>query len=350
MSINTKLLKQICEAAGTSGFEHQIRNLIIKEVSPLCDEVSIDGMGNVVAFIKGKSKTAKKLMVPAHMDEIGFMVKFIDEHGFIRVSPIGGFDPKTLSAQRVLIHGRKEIMGVFGSKPIHIMSPEERKKPLQIPDFYVETGYPVEKLKELITVGDVITRYQPLIEMGECVNCKSLDNRSSVFVLIEAIRALKDPPVDFYGVFTVQEEVGVRGASVAGNRIKPDFCINLDTTIAFDCPGSKPEEAITHLGKGTAIKLMDSSIICDYRMVKFMKKTADSNGIKWQTEILEKGGTDASAIQRSSIEGAICGGISIPTRNIHQSVEMVHKDDLKQSIDLMVACTNDISEYNWKHI
>ncbi len=347
MSININLLKKICETPGTSGFEQPIRNLVIKEVESLCDEVTVDGMGNVVAFIKGE--TDKKLMVPAHMDEIGFMVKFIDEFGFIRVNPIGGFDPKTLTAQRMLIHGRKDIVGVFGSKPVHIMSPEERKKPIQIQDFYIETGYPVDQVNELITVGDPITRYQPLIEMGDCVNCKSIDNRVSVFILIEALRALKKPPVDFYAVFTVQEEVGLRGAHVAANRIQPDYCINLDTTIAFDCPGSKPEEAITHIGKGTAIKLMDSTIICDYRMVDFMKQTAEQHKITWQTEILDKGGTDVGAAQRLSIEGAICGGISIPTRNIHQSIEMAHKADIQGSIDLMIACAKDINTFDWAH-
>lgn len=347
MSININLLKKISEAPGTSGFEHPIRNLIKKEIESVCDEVSVDRMGNLVAFIKGK--TSKKLMVPAHMDEIGFMVKFIDEFGFIKVNPIGGFDPKTLTAQRMLIHGRKDIIGVFGSKPIHIMSPEERKKHMQIQDFYIETGYPVEKVNEFISVGDPITRYQPLIEMGDCVNGKSLDNRVSVFILIEVLKALKQPPVDFYAVFTVQEEVGLRGASVAANRIKPDFCINLDTTIAFDCPGAKAEESITHLGKGAGIKLMDSSIICDYRMVDFMKQTAQKSNIAWQTEILSKGGTDVAAAQRLSEEGVICGGISIPTRNIHQSIEMVHKTDIQQCIDLMLACTKNINNFDWKH-
>jgi len=348
MSINIKLLKQVCETPGTSGFEQKIRNLVIKEVETLCDKVSIDGMGNVIAFKKGKND--KKLMVPAHMDEIGFMVKFIDENGFIRVNPIGGFDPKTLTAQRMTIHGKEQdVVGVFGSKPTHIMSPEERRKPIQITDFHLETGYPVEKVNELISVGDPITRYQPLIEMGDCVNCKSLDNRVSVFILLEMMRQLETPPCDFYGVFTVQEEVGLRGAHVAANTINPDFSINLDTTIAFDCPTAKPEETVTKLGDGTAIKLMDSTIICDYRMVDFMRQTANKHKIKWQTEILDKGGTDVGAVQRMAIDGAICGGISLPTRNIHQSVEMIHKGDIQASIDLMLHCTNELSDFDWSH-
>jgi len=174
--IDIPLLKKICETPGTSGFENAIRNEVIEIVKPLADEVTTDALGNVIAFKKGK--TDKKLMIPAHMDEIGFIVKHIDKNGFIKVNPIGGFDPKTLTAQRVMIHGKKDVMGVFGSKPVHIMSAEERKKPLEISTFYIETGYPGEEVKKMINVGDAVTRYQPLIEMGDCVNCKSLDNLS----------------------------------------------------------------------------------------------------------------------------------------------------------------------------
>jgi len=345
--MNIKLLKAICETAGTSGFESRIRNLIIEEVKDICDEVSVDGIGNVIALKKGSGD--KKIISTAHMDEIGFMVKHIDDNGFIRVNTIGGFDPKTLTAQRVMIHGKKDIVGVFGSKPIHIMTPEERGKNMAIDDYYIETGHTAEQVKELIQVGDPITRHQSLIEMGDCINSKSLDNRISVYILIEALRQLKTPPHDFYAVFTVQEEVGLRGAIIAGHHISPDFCINLDTTIAFDGPGSKEEEKITKLGEGTGIKMMDSSVICDYRMVDFMRKVANDNKIKWQAEILTRGGTDTGGIQRMAMDGAICGAISIPTRNIHQSVEMVNKADVKASIDLTVACVNAIGDYDWAH-
>jgi len=345
--LDIPLLKKICETPGTSGFENAIRNVVLETVKPLCDEVSIDAMGNVIAFKKGK--TSKKLMIPAHMDEIGFIVKHIDEQGFIKINPIGGFDPKTLTAQRVMIHGKKNVMGVFGSKPVHIMNAEERKKPLSISNFYIETGYPGEEVKKMIEVGDSVTRHQPLIEMGDCVNCKSLDNRISVYILIEMLKALEQPAYDTYAVFTTQEEVGVRGAFLAAHKINPDFCINLDTTIAFDSPGAKPEESITELGKGAGIKLMDSSVICDYRMINFIKTTAAKHKIKWQPEILDKGGTDTAAVQRIAVDGAICGGISIPTRNIHQSVEMVHKEDTINATKLLLACVNDIDAHNWDH-
>lgn len=348
MAINVELLSAICKTPGASGFEQQIRTLIMKEVAPLVDEVSVDNMGNVIAFRKGKS--AKKLMLAAHMDEIGFIVSHIDEDGFVRFHPVGGFDPKTLTSQRVLIHGEKEsVMGVMGSKPIHLMTAKERTDVLMLDDFFIDTGMKREKLVKLIEEGDSITRVGDLVEMGDCVNGKSLDNRVSVFILIEMLRALKKTklPCNTYAVFTVQEEIGLRGAMVAGNAINPDYGINIDTTIAYDVPPAKDREVITKLGKGTAIKIKDRSVICDYRMVRFMKKMAKENKIDWQTEVLPKGGTDTGSIQRMSKGGAIVGAVSIPTRHIHQTVEMVHKKDVQDSIDLLKVCVKNVEKYDW---
>jgi len=202
------------------------------------------------------------------MDEIGFIVTHIDDNGFVRFHTLGGFDPKTLTAQRVIIHGKKDVIGVMGSKPIHVMTAEERTIMPKTTDYFIDLGMDKKAVEKIVKVGDPITRERGLIEMGDCVNCKSLDNRLAVFILIESLRYLKgkNVPMDIYGVFTVQEEVGVRGASVAALAIHPDFGFGLDTTIAFDVPGAKPEEMITKLGDGVAIKIMDSSTICDYRM------------------------------------------------------------------------------------
>jgi endoglucanase len=348
MSINTSLLKEICEISGAPGFEQRIRELVIKEISPLVDEVKVNNMGNVYAIKKGKSD--KRVMIGAHMDEIGFIVNYIDDKGFVRFHPLGGFDPKTLTSQRVIIHGKEDVMGVMGSKPIHVMSPEERTKGAKITDYFIDLGMSKEEVEKVVTIGDPITRYSELKELGNCVNCKSIDNRVSVFILIEALRELKDQevPFDVYGVFTVQEEVGIRGANVSSLDIQPDFGFGLDTTIAYDVPGAKPEEMVTKLGEGTAIKIMDSSTICDYRMVKFMKQTADKHKIKWQPEILPAGGTDTSGIQRMNAGGAISGAISIPTRHIHQVIEMADKSDIRASIDLLKVCLVELDSYDWK--
>ena len=351
MSINIELLARVCEAPGAPGFEKLIRELVLREIEGLADEVRVDNMGNVVALKKGRS-SKKTSMAAAHMDEIGFIVTHVDDRGFVRFNPIGGFDPKTLTSQRVIIHGKKDVMGVMGSKPIHIMSPEERGKNTKITDYFIDTGLPKKELEKHVAVGDSITRYSDLKELGDCVNAKSLDNRVSVFVLIEALRAIKKsrkkPAYDFYAAFTVQEEVGLRGANVAALEVKPDFGFGLDTTIAYDVPGSKPEERCTALGEGAGIKLMDSSVICDYRMIAFMKDVAKRNKIKWQPEILGAGGTDTAALQRMVPGGSIAGAVSVPTRHIHQTIETAHKGDIQAAIDLLVACVCELDKGDWK--
>lgn len=350
MSINVKLLADICEIAGAPGFEYRIRNLVKEQLKDVADEMYTDNMGNLICVKKGKS-SEKRVMTAGHMDEIGFIVTHIDDDGFVRFHVLGGFDPKTLTAQRVIVHGTKDVIGVMGSKPIHVMSAEERTKMPKTTDFFIDMGMPKAEVEKYISVGDSITRQRDLIEMGNCVNCKSIDNRVAVFIQVEAMKELKNVeiPYDFYCVFTVQEEVGIRGAVVAAHHINPDFGIALDTTIAFDVPGSPKHEQITRLGDGTAIKLMDSASICDYRMVAFMKDVAKRHNIKHQFEILTAGGTDTAGMQRMATNGVIAGAISIPTRHIHQSIEMADKTDIRLSIDLFKACIEDLDKHDWSH-
>lgn len=346
--INVNLLKKICETAGAPGFEQRVRQLVVKEVSGLVDDVSVDAMGNVIALKRGKER--KKVMIAAHMDEIGFIVTHIDDEGFVRFHPLGGFDPKTLTSQRVIVHGKEDLVGVMGSKPIHIMKPEERTKQVPISDYYIDLGRSKKDLEGIIEVGNPITRDRELIEMGDCVNCKSIDNRVSVFILLEVLRALKDEevPYDIYGVFTVQEEVGLRGAISAAHLIDPDFGFGLDVTIAFDVPGAQPHEMVTRLGKGAAIKILDGSVISDYRMVEYLKQMANQHEITWQSEILPAGGTDTAGIQRFGKKGAITGAISIPLRHIHQTIEMAHKRDISDCIDLLKVGITKLNTYNWQ--
>lgn len=350
MGINSALLKETCEIAGAPGFEKRIRDFVIKQVTPLVDELSVDNLGNVIAIKKGTNNPeGKRVMVAAHMDEIGFIVTHIDDNGFVRFHTLGGFDPKTLTAQRVIVHGTEDLVGVMGSKPIHVMSQEERTKMPKTTDYFIDLGRSKEEVEKYIKVGDPITRDRELVEMGDCVNCKSIDNRVAVFILMEALRTLEEVPYDVYAVFTVQEEVGLRGANVAAHNINPDFGIALDTTIAYDVPGAGAHERITELGKGTAIKIMDGMTICDYRMVDFMKKTADARGITWQPEILPAGGTDTAGLQRMGKQGAIAGAISIPTRHLHQVIEMANKGDIDLSIQLLKACLEEIDQYDWTY-
>ena len=345
--INVELLSKTCETAGAPGFENRVRELVLSNIKPHVDSIEIDNMGNVIALKKGESD-AKKVMIGAHMDEIGFIVTHVDPNGFVKFHPLGGFDPKTLTSQRVIIHGKKDIIGVMGSKPIHVMTPEEKNKVPKITDYYIDLGIDKKEVDKIVKVGDSITRQRELIEMGDCVNCKSLDNRIAVFILMEVLGKMDKPAYDTYAVFTVQEEVGIRGAQVATQKIQPDFGFGLDTTIAYDVPGAAEHEKITSLGKGVAIKIMDASTICDTRLVSFMQKQADSNKISWQNEILTAGGTDTASIQRMTPGGSIAGAFSIPTRHIHQVIEMVHKSDVKNCIDLMNICLCNLDQSDWK--
>lgn len=345
--IDIQLLKKISETPGAPGYEQRIRAFVMEQVAPFVDDIYTDAMGNVITVKKGTED--KKVMIAAHLDEIGFIVKHIDDDGFVRFHTLGGFDPKTLTAQRVIIHGEKDIMGVMGCKPIHLMSAEERNKGMKITDYFIDTGMSKEEVEKYVAIGDSITRERELIKMGDCVNGKSLDNRVSVYILLEMLRELKDTevPYDIYGVFSVQEEVGIRGAEVAAHQINPDFGFGLDVTIAFDIPGSSGHEKVTSLGEGTAIKIMDSSTICDYRMVRFLKKTANAHNIKWQPEILTGGGTDTAGIQRKGQNGSIAGALSIPTRHIHQSIEMSNISDIRATIDLLTKAVLEINTYDW---
>lgn len=350
MDLNIDLLARICKAPGAPGYEGPIRQLVLEELTSLANEVEVDNLGNIIARKKGQNRTDhKKVMVAAHMDEIGFIVTHIDEAGFVRFHTLGGFDPKTLTAQRVIVHGKKDLIGVMGSKPIHVMSQEERNKLPKTTDYFIDLGLPKAEVEKFIRVGDPITRERDMIEIGECVNGKSIDNRVSVFVLLEAMRRLNNPPYDVYAVFTVQEEVGIRGANVAAHQIDPDFGLGLDTTIAFDVPGAPAHEKVTELGKGAAIKIMDASTICDPRMVDFLQTTAEKSNISWQPEILTAGGTDTAGVQRMGKRGAIAGAISIPTRHLHQVIEMAHKKDIADCIDLLQSALHTFDKYNWAH-
>ena len=345
--LNLDLLQRICAAPGVSGFERRVRDLVLREVKEMVDEVTVDNMGNVIALRRGQER--KRVMVAAHMDEIGFIVNHIDEAGFIRFLPLGGFDPKTLTAQRVIVHGREDVLGVMGSKPIHIMKTEERNKVVPISDYFIDVGLPKEEVEKRVAIGDPITRERDLTEIGDCITGKSLDNRISVFILIETLRALQGQslPYDLYATFTVQEEVGLRGAMGSVGHIDPDFGFGLDVTIAYDVPGSSGREQVTSLGDGAAIKVLDGSVISDYRMVNYLKEVARSAEIKTQLELLPAGGTDTAAVQRYGKKGSIAGAISIPLRNMHQVTEMAHKEDVGACIRLLTEALRKLNAYDW---
>jgi putative aminopeptidase FrvX len=332
-----ELLKKLCEAHGVPGREEAVRELVISELRGICDEIRTDALGNVIALKKGSGR-GPKVMLAAHMDEIGFLVSHIDEKsGFLRIDPVGGFDPRVLMAQRVIVHTEKgDLIGIIGSKPPHILTEEERKKPLELKDLFIDLGLPADEVKKRVSIGDFVTLQQDFAEVGNLVSCKALDDRVGVYVMIEAVRRTKKHVCDIYAVATTQEEVGVRGARVSSFNVAPDIGVALDVTVASDVPGVGEHEQVTKLGAGVAIKIKDSLSISNPKLVRTMRQIAEQKKIKYQLEILPRGGTDAGAIQMTR-EGVAAITLSIPTRYCIRSSRLPIKDDIQAAIDLLAA-------------
>jgi putative aminopeptidase FrvX len=338
MKLNLALLKHLSEVAGIPGWEDRVRDLVQKELKGLVDDVRVDALGNVIAHKKGKGK---RVMLAAHMDEIGFYVKHIDDKGFLRVQNVGGFDTRNLFARQVTIHTAKgDLLGLMNpaNKLTHISSPEERNKIPGLAEFFVDTGLSAEDVKKQIKIGDPVTLRQEAKELGDLFTGKAMDDRVAVFVVLESLKQLKNKklPHDVYAVFTTQEEVGVRGAVTSSYGVEPDVGIALDITLAADTPGSSPDQAVTDLGKGVAIKVMDSYSISDRGLVQAFVSLAEEKKIPFQMEVLPLGGTDAGAIQRSRA-GVPSITLSIPTRYVHTVTECVHINDVVATIELLSA-------------
>ncbi|HRJ27087.1 MAG TPA: M42 family metallopeptidase [Fimbriimonadaceae bacterium] len=344
--MNDKLLQRLTEAAGVPAQEDAIREIVRSELGKICD-ITADRMGNLICVKRAttppKKGEPKKLMLAAHMDEIGFMVKYIEDKGFLRLQPLGGWDPRQMASQRVIIHtasGKLHGVLMAGVKPKHMLTPEEANRSVQIENYFVDCGLSGEDAKKQVALGDMVTMDRTFMRMGKLATCKSMDDRVAVYTMIEALKAVKSHGVDVYAVATVQEEVGLRGAAAAGSAIAPDIVVAIDITLANDFPGIPDSDAVTRLGEGTAIKIMDGSLICHPKLVAHFRKVAEKNKIKYQLEVLPMGGTDAGGVQR--LHGGIPAfTLSIPTRYVHTVNETVHEDDVDASVALLAKYIED---------
>lgn len=353
--MSVALLKKLTEAHGVPGQEDAIRDIVRKELRGICD-ITVDYLGNMICYKKATKKPSKgkpkKLMIAAHMDEIGFVVRYITDKGFLRIHTLGGWDPRMMAAQRVFVHSSSGVLNAVmmpGVKPKHLLTPAEAGKALTTNDYFVDTGLTVAQVKKKIKLGDMVTMNRTFQEMGELYTCKAMDDRSAVYVMIEAMKAAKTHSVDVYGVATVQEEIGLRGATAAGSALAPDICVAIDITLANDIPGIPDELAITRLGEGTAIKFMDGSLICHPKVYQHFIDLAVKHKIPYQIEVLPMGGTDAGGVQRQH-GGIPSFTLSIPTRYVHTVNETIHKKDLKASVDLMAKYISDAhnGKYEYK--
>lgn len=338
--VPVELLKRLSETPGVSGREERVRALVIEQLRPLVDELRVDPLGNVIAVKKGSGD--RRVMLAAHMDEIGFLVKYVEEKGWLRVQPLGGFDPRVLVAQRVIVHSSNggALPGAFmpQNKPIHLL--EGKPEAPKLEELYIDLGLPADEVKRQVRIGDSVTMDRPLVQTGNRVIAKAMDDRAGVFTMIEALRRLGQHQVTVIAVATVQEEVGLRGATTSAYTVEPDVAIALDVTLALDTPGTPDADAVTRLGNGAAIKVFDSSQIPNYRLVEHMRQVAERNNIPHQLEVLSRGGTDAGAMQRAR-GGAASITLSVPTRYVHTVNEMVDLADLDATATLLARYLED---------
>ena len=324
-----KLLQQLTETFGPSGYEDNVRNLVLAEVKPLADEIRVDALGNLIARKRPSkvTKDTKKIMVAAHMDEIGLMVSHVDENGFVRFSSIGGVFGKYILGGRVrFLNGVQGVIGYDRFEKVHEMPTLDK--------IYIDVGA-TSKKDCPVQVGDVAAFDRPFIEMGNRLVAKSMDDRAGVLVAIETLRALpKATPHDVYFVFTTQEEVGVRGAGTSAFSVDPDIGIAIDVTPSADTPNAAKMEMA--LGKGPCVKIQDAGAISDPRVVQWMIRAAEKNKIPYQREVLLFGGTDARGIQMTRA-GVPAGCLSIPARYVHSPSEMVDYTDMQNSVKLLTA-------------
>ena len=346
-----ELLEKLTTTPGIAGREHRVRDLILAETKGIFDEVRIDVMGSIIGVRKPRpvSGTAPakptRVMLAAHMDQIGFMVKHIDDNGFLRLNPVGGFDTRNLFARVVTVCTETaDLPGVMnpGGKPIHIASEEDKKKIPQVGDFFVDLGLHPTEVKRKVKIGDMVVLKAPTQRIGNLMVGQCMDNRVACWIAIRALQKLMHHDCEIHCVFTVQEEVGLRGAGPAAYAVKPDIGIAIDTTLCVDTPGVPSEERCTVSGDGAALTCMDGSFISDLTVLEGIEAVAQKRQIKHQRSILARGGTDSGAMQRAGA-GTRVFTLSCPTRYIHTVTEAVHIEDLHACRDLLAAYLETVS-------
>ena len=346
LSINTNLEK-LSNACGVTGREEQVRNLMIQLMTPYADEIQVDKMDNVIAIKKGKSGSPK-IMLAAHMDEVGLMVKTITKDGFLQFSKMGGIDDRILPAQKVMVYTRKgQLPGIIGSKPPHIQKEEERKKILAYDDLFIDIGAESKEdaAKMGISIGDVVAFDIKYVNLGKDVAIgKAFDNRAGCLTMVETLKLLEKTDCTVCAVGTVQEEVGLRGAATAAFGVDPDLAIALDVTIAGDVPGVREFDTTVKMGKGPALTISDSGLITHPKILRWLMETAETQKIPFQLESGLLGSTDAARISITR-QGIPSGNVSIATRYIHSPVGMLSLKDIENAAKLTAAAIQTATKH-----
>ncbi|MFC7783034.1 M42 family metallopeptidase [Rossellomorea sp. GCM10028870] len=334
------MLKDLTDAKGVPGNEREVRNVMKRYIEPFADEMTTDNLGSLIAKKVG-DENGPKIMVAGHLDEVGFMITQIDSKGFLRFQTVGGWWSQVMLAQRVtIVTGKGEVTGIIGSKPPHILPPEARKKPVDIKDMFIDIGASSrEEVQEWgVKPGDMVVPHFEFTVMNneKMLLAKAWDNRIGCAIAIDVLKNLKgqEHPNVVYGVGTVQEEVGLRGARTSASKIQPDIAFGVDVGIAGDTPGVSDKEASSKMGEGPQIILYDASMVSHKGLRDFVTSTADEHNIPYQFDAIAGGGTDSGAIHLTA-NGVPALSITIATRYIHSHAAMLHRDDYENAVKLI---------------
>jgi putative aminopeptidase FrvX len=339
--MNIKLLKLLCETPGLPGAEEPVKKIIKKEFEKLTKEVSEDALGNIIAHIPGKGP---KLVLDAHTDEVGFMVNHIDKRGFVRVTSLGGMDPRVFYGQRLIIYGKKPLVGMVGAVPPHISKSGNNKEVPEIEDCVVDLGLRADKVRKLVSIGDVVSFYPPFEETEDAIISKAIDDRVGLFVMLEALRKKPKLGCDLYLTATVQEEAGLRGARVIVPVIEPDFVIALEGTVAMDLPGIAENKTLANVEKGPEIRLLDRFLVAHRPFSYFIMDIAKKKKIPYQVTVKNAGSTNATAMQVTG-KGSRAAVVSVPTRYLHSPSSLAYKSDIEDTIKLIYHVIEGLKDF-----
>ncbi len=339
--MNIKLLKQLCETPGLPGAEEPVKKIIKKEFEKLTKKVSEDALGNIIAHIPGKGP---KLVLDAHTDEVGFMINHIDKRGFVRVTPLGGMDPRVFYGQRLIIYGKKPLVGMVGAVPPHISKSGNNKEVPEIEDCVVDLGLTADKVHKLVSIGDVVSFYPPFEETEDAIISKAIDDRVGLFVMLEALRKKPKLGCDLYLTATVQEEAGLRGARVIVPVIEPDFVVALEGTVAMDLPGIAENKTLANVEKGPEIRLLDRFLVAHRPFSYFIMDIAKKKKIPYQVTVKNAGSTNATAMQVTG-KGSRAAVVSVPTRYLHSPSSLAYKSDIEDTIKLIYHVIEGLKDF-----
>ena len=326
-------LETLCCLEGVTGGEDEVRDYILERAMPHADEIRTDPMGNLMIFKKGAVTPKKRVMLCAHLDEVGLIVTYITDDGYLRFDQAGGIDRRVLPGKRVYV-GPDRVLGVIGMKAFHLTNAEQRKTLPEMREMYIDIGASDRaEAEKHVHIGDLAAFDDTVVRFGDgYIKAKAIDDRAGCATMLDLIES--ELPCDCWFVFTVQEEVGTRGATVAAREICPDVALVLEGTTAADIPGAEGAAKICQLGKGIVLPLMDRGTIYDRGLYKLLGRLADENGIPWQTKSVIAGGTDGSAVQRSGA-GVTVAAVSVPVRNIHSPASVARIDECEAQYKLV---------------